>query len=45
VIEHTLIWCISIENELSNKRAGRKTAKRRSGFMLAPAQKGNKAGN
>uniref|UniRef100_A0A0A9F8N3 Uncharacterized protein n=1 Tax=Arundo donax TaxID=35708 RepID=A0A0A9F8N3_ARUDO len=32
---HLFIWCISIEKELSNKRAGRNTAKRRSGFMLA----------
>jgi len=33
----TFIWCISMEKELSNRRAGRKTASRRSGFMLAPA--------
>jgi len=26
-----------MEKELSNRRAGRKTASRRSGFMLAPA--------
>jgi hypothetical protein len=28
-----------MEKELSNRRAGRKTASRRSGFMLAPVIK------
>lgn len=34
--EGTFIWCNSIENELSKRRAGRKTANRRSGSISAP---------
>lgn len=33
----TFIWCTSIENELSKRRAGRKTANKRSGSIFAPA--------